>query len=268
MSRPLNINSKKALINYIENTVGELPFVEECWEIALDETRVRNEQVAENNRFNPVKRQRVATSKVYFELLAQPRFKAMAEGEYRRRKGILEPEDEKEKEKEKEKPKIPVHFEDYIDDVESEQGKFILTLLNKYYVELYDKEIVKFIISRIKSYYGEYELNSASDEYLVITVISDEVVLREFNQKRARGEEVDIKEMKSIRDSYLSSLDGLKALKKFNQDNKDKENLFSIWTEKLVKDGSVNKIHKVYDKDQIDFIMENNIEAIRRSFSG
>lgn len=66
----------------------------------------------------------------------------------------------------------------------------------------------------------------------------------------------------------MSSLDGLKALKKFNQDNKNKENLFSLWVEKLVREGDVDNIKKTYTKDQIDFVLDNNINAIRRSFGG
>ena len=73
--------------------------------------------------------------------------------------------------------------------------------------------------------------------------------------------------MKTVRDSYMSSLDGLKVLKKFNQDNKDKENLFAIWVEKLVKSGDVSIKQKEYEQDQIDFLLEDNINAIRRSFS-
>ena len=87
-----------------------------------------------------------------------------------------------------------------------------------------------------------------------------------MNRERIRSGDVDPKEMKTVRDSYMASLDGLKVLKKFNQDNKDKENLFAIWVEKLVKSGDVSIKEKEYEKDQIDFILEDNINAIRRSF--
>ncbi|MBU5669647.1 hypothetical protein KQI68_07310 [Peptoniphilus sp. MSJ-1] len=275
MSRPLNVNSKAGLVNYIENTPSELPFVEECWEVAVAEAKVRNEQVAEFNRLNPSKRKRVAVSKVYFEFLKEPRFKKQAEALYRKKKGIIEPsekleefKEEIEKNKAIEEEKESLNFEDFIDDINSNQGQFILKLLNMYFVELYDADSIKFIISRIKSYYGEYELNSASDEYLVITAISDELVLRKMNRERIRSGSFDAKEMKTVRDSYMSSLDGLKVLKKFNQDNKDKENLFAIWSEKLVKSGDVEMKKKEYTEDQIDFILKDNIDAIRRSFNG
>lgn len=270
MARPLNINSKKGIINYLENTAGEYPFIEECWEIAEEETRVRNEKIAEYNKLSPKKKKRVATSKVYFEFMKQPRFAQMGKELLLKKQGQITPseklEEFKENMVEEDKPKS-LRFEDYIEDLESNQGQFILRLLNMYFVELYDEDSIKFIISRIKSYYGEYELNSASDEYLVITAISDELVLRKMNRERIRSGDVDPKEMKTVRDSYMSSLDGLKVLKKFNQDNKDKENLFAIWVEKLVKSGDVNIKQKEYDKDQIDFLLEDNINAIRRSFS-
>ena len=263
LARPLNIQSKKALMAYINDTPSELPFVEECWEIAVEETKVRNEKVVEFNRDSPVKRHRVATSRVYFELLKQPRFNKMAKELDLKRKGLLS-EDNQDEENGKLKA---LNFEDYIDDLDSEQGQFILKLLETYFVELYDEDSIKFIISRINSYYGEYELNSASDEYLVITAISDELILRKLNRQRINSG-IDSKEMKTIRDSYMSSLDGLKALKKFNQDNKNKENLFSLWVEKLVREGDVDNIKKTYTKDQIDFVLDNNINAIRRSFGG
>ena len=65
MARPLNINSKKGIINYLENTAGEYPFIEECWEIAEEETRVRNEKIAEYNKLSPKKKKRVATCLLY-----------------------------------------------------------------------------------------------------------------------------------------------------------------------------------------------------------
>lgn len=270
MARPLTVNSKKGIINYLENTPEELPFVEECWEIAEEETRVRNEKVAEYNKLSPKKKKRVSTSRVYFEFMNQPRFKKMGEELLLKKQGQLTPSEKLEEFKENMvEPKKPqsLNFEDYIDDLHSNQGQFILRLLNMYFVELYDEDSIKFIIARIKSYYGEYELNSASDEYLVITAISDELVLRKMNRERIRSGDVDPKEMKTVRDSYMASLDGLKVLKKFNQDNKDKENLFAIWVEKLVKSGDVSIKEKEYEKDQIDFILEDNINAIRRSFS-
>ena len=269
MARPLTVNSKKGIINYLENTPEELPFVEECWEIAEEETRVRNEKVAEYNKLSPKKKKRVSTSRVYFEFMNQPRFKKMGEELLLKKQGQLTPSEKLEEFKENiVEPKKPksLNFEDYIDDLSSNQGQFILRLLNMYFVELYDEDSIKFIIARIKSYYGEYELNSASDEYLVITAISDELVLRKMNRDRIKNGDVDPKEMKTVRDSYMASLDGLKVLKKFNQDNKDKENLFAIWVEKLVKSGDVSIKQKEYEKDQIDFILEDNINAIRRSF--
>lgn len=271
MSRPLNVNSKAGIINYLENSVDELPFVEECWEISEEEARVRNEKIAEYNKLSPKKKKRVSTSRVYFEFMKEPRFRKMGEELLLKQQGQITPseklEEFKENMVEEEQPKS-LKFEDYIDDLDSNQGQFILRLLNMYFVELYDEDSIKFIIARIKSYYGEYELNSASDEYLVITAISDELVLREMNRQRIKNGDTDPKEMKTVRDSYMASLDGLKVLKKFNQDNSDKENLFAIWVEKLVKSGDVSIQQKVYEKDQIDFILEDNIDAIRRSFSG
>lgn len=269
MARPLTVNSKKGIINYLENTPEELPFVEECWEIAEEETRVRNEKVAEYNKLSPKKKKRVSTSRVYFEFMNQPRFKKMGEELLLKKQGQLTPSEKLEEFKENmvepEKPQS-LNFEDYIDDINSNQGQFILRLLNMYFVELYDEDSIKFIISRIKSYYGEYELNSASDEYLVITAISDELVLRKMNRARIKTGDIDSKDMKTLRDSYMASLDGLKVLKKFNQDNSDKENLFAIWVDKLVRSGDVSIKQKIYEKDQIDFILEDNINAIRRSF--
>lgn len=271
MSRPLNINSKKGIINYLENTPEELPFVEECWEIAEEETRVRNEKIAEYNKLSPKKKKRISTSRVYFEFINEPRFKKMAQELLLKKQGQITPSEKLEDFKEEIKNNTPkkevLHFEDYIDDINSAQGQFILRLLNMYFVELYDEDSIKFIIARIKSYYGEYELNSASDEYLVITAISDELVLRKMNRQRIKSGNIDPREMKTVRDSYMASLDGLKVLKKFNQDNSDKENLFAIWVEKLVKSGDVDLKPKEYTKDQIDFILEDNINAIRRSFS-
>lgn len=269
MSRPLTINSKKGIINYLENTAGEFPFVEECWEIAEEETRIRNEKIAEYNKISPKKKKRVSTSRVYFEFMKQPRFAQMGKELLLKKQGQITPSEKLEEFKDNmvDDKSTSLNFEDYIEDLDSSQGQFILRLLNMYFVELYDEDSIKFIISRIKSYYGEYELNSASDEYLVITAISDELVLRKMNRERIRSGSVDPKEMKTVRDSYMASLDGLKVLKKFNQDNKDKENLFAIWVEKLVKSGDVSIKEKHYEKDQIDFILEDNINAIRRSFS-
>ena len=150
MARPLTINSKRGIINYLENTTGEYPFIEECWEIAEEETRVRNEKIAEYNKISPKKKKRVATSKVYFEFMQQPRFAQMGKELLLKKQGQITPseklEEFKENMVEEEKPKS-LNFEDYIEDLESNQGQFILRLLNMYFVELYDEDSIKFIIN-------------------------------------------------------------------------------------------------------------------------
>lgn len=172
----------------------------------------------------------------------------------------------KEEEPKQEEKKEPVVLEDYIDDIHTPQGKFICTFIKRYFGEIYSVDTAVFLIDRAKSYYGEYELNSASDEFLVMTALTDELVIREITKKRVCYSAIDNKELETIRNGYMKSLDGLKALKKFDKGEKESDNKFTAWVDKLVKGKELDR-HKVrIRKDTVDKLIDSQIRGIRNVF--
>lgn len=176
----------------------------------------------------------------------------------------------KEEDKQEEEPKeevIPVlKLEDYIPDYESHQGQFISHFIERYFGDMTNEDTLHFLIDRIKSYYGEYELNSASDEFLVMTAIADELVIREITKRRVNYTDIDNKELELIRNSYIKSLDGLKALKKFDKGEKESDSKFTVWVNKLVRGEELDSNKIEITEDDIDRLIESELRGIRNVF--
>lgn len=175
-----------------------------------------------------------------------------------------EDDDEEEQEEPEELPVL--NLKDYIPDYDSNQGKFISHFIERYFGDMTNEDTLRFLIDRIKSYYGEYELNSASDEFLVMTAIADELVIREITKRRVNYTDIDNKELELIRNSYIKSLDGLKALKKFDKGEKESDSKFTVWVNKLVKGEELDSNKTIVTEDDIDRLLEAELRGIRNVF--
>ena len=187
---------------------------------------------------------------VYFELRASPLFN----------------QEEDDEEEEPEEVIEVLNLKDFIPDYESHQGRFISHFIERYFGEMTNADTLRFLIDRIKSYYGEYELNSASDEFLVMTAIADELVIRDITKKRVNYTDIDNKELELIRNSYIKSLDGLKALKKFDKGEKESDSKFTVWVNKLVRGEELDSNKIEITEDDIDRLIESELRGIRNVF--
>lgn len=257
--RPENIQSKEVLKRYLDSNPSELPFVEDCWNAAVVESNAKNKIIKVENAKPGVRAKKLTSpGSVYFELLSTPIFQEQAETAINNGMKLSQHGDSI----------AEIDVKDYIDNLNSQQGQFIYKALTQYFGTFQSESAVKFVVERIKNYYGEYELNSASDEFLVMTAITDELVMRDFTQRRVIGKSIDNKELETIRNGYMKSLDGLKALKKLDTSNKEKDNKFTVWVDKLMKNEKLSGSDIKYEKDEIDRLAELQLEGIRGVFSG
>lgn len=253
--RPTNIKSREDLIDYLLEAENEDPFNEECFQCALVETKRRNDIIRKNNNTPGKEIKRLEfLGNVYFELRASPMFMEKDE------------DDEDDKDEEIEEEPVVLNLEDYIPEFESRQGQFIAHFIERYFGDMTNEDTLRFLIDRIKSYYGEYELNSASDEFLVMTAIADELVIRDITKRRVKYTDIDNKELELIRNSYIKSLDGLKALKKFDKGEKESDSKFTVWVNKLVKGEELDSNKIEIKEDDIDRLIESELRGIRNVF--
>lgn len=259
MARPKRIKTKQQLLNYLTTAADELPFNEECYKCAAVEVNKRNEQIRIENSLPGAKAKKPEfLGNVYFELLASPLFNGSTNGDTSTMPDYVDREDPS---------KVrTISVEDFIDDIDTAQGQFIFKFIKKYFGNISSMDTAKFIIARVRAYYGEYELNSASDEFLVMSAITDELVMRDITRRRINYKYDNNKELETIRNVYMKSLEGLKALKKFDKGEKENENKFSVWVNKLVEEGDLDVDAYDYEEDDIDRLIKLQVEGLRGAF--
>ena len=265
-----SIDSEIAMKQYIADNPSNLPFVKEAWETAKKEAKYENLKISEYNKnAKGSKKNRLSIGQVYQKLMSTDRYKELGEALRRKEEGVPEDIVGQDGAEETKKDSKAVDLKSCIKDMESPEGQFIYRFLTQYFGSFSEKEDVDFLVSRIRSYYGEYELNSASDEYLVMVAISDELILKRINQKRLDGSLTVLKDMKTIRDNYMSTLDGLKVLKKLADKKDSSEEHFSAWVKKLTDEGELlPDVTKPYPKDDVDRLLKAQRRSLTASIEG
>lgn len=255
--RPTNIKTKRGMLAFLEENDNEMPFVEEAWLVAVEEAEKVNTSIRHKNLTTGMKKRLIAPGNLYFDLLETPRYREMAQRLLRQREGIPEPEEKR----------ASVCTKELLASCAPHERVFLEKFIAQYFNELDDEETLAYIIARIQAYYGEYELNGASDEYLVMSAISDEVVIRELNRQRLSGGLDVAKQMRSARSDYMDALEGLSALKKFNLENKGKESLFSLWVKKLTEEGKLQEEVSLAP-DDIDILLKAQRTSLEEASHG
>lgn len=256
-----------AMKEYIRENPNWLPFVQEAWDVAVEDAKIENAKIREFNKTAPGEsKKRKSIGLMYQRLMQTARYREMGEAIRRKEEGIPEPGSRELAEKE---DKDLLDVKDFIDDMESPEGQFIYKFLKRYFNGFTESEDIVFLIDRIKSYYGEYELNSASDEYLVMVAISDELVLKRMNQNRLDGNLTMLKDMKNVRDNYMATLDGLKVLKKLADKQDNSKNHFSAWVDDLSKNHELyHEDSSSFDEDDVDKLLKSQRRSMYASFYG
>lgn len=252
------LETKEELVKYLEeNQDTEYPFNEEVWKLAVEKTAEKErefkvlkevdfdgtEKVKKipNGAINPVSK--------YFQLIALPQYKKQCE--------------ELQKEQEEE---LVADVDDMLEQLDdSEENTFIRELVTIYFSNVKGEDL-DFVIDRLSDYYSNYEFNEGSDKFLVVSAVSDELTLRELYGKRVKGSDNEVK-IEKVKKGYLSTLDGLKLLKKQGSKLEDGKNKFTMFVDELEKAGELKFDTKGYEPDQIDRLIEHTRRSIVRAFS-
>lgn len=257
IKRP-DIPDKEHLIAYLEANAGiELPFVEEVWEQAV----IKAEEA--QNQVNPTKEVTITdidgnvTTKVtpagtrvtdpvkyYFRLMGL---------QQNRNKAILIQESKVE-ESESKREILNTYFDDdvateYVDEITS-------------WIALFPPQERQFLKQRYASYYDTYDINDGADKGSLKGLLSLEVELHRIDIRRAGGKSININDEKKLREMFDNTFQSLKWTKKQRNAREDMaQNKFTIFMDKLVKDGEFKNNPKHYDPDEIDFIINTSLEA-------
>lgn len=122
-----------------------------------------------------------------------------------------------------------------------------------------------YLKQRYANYYDNYEINDGADRTLLSRILSIEIELYRINCKRALGSKIDINEERKLNDMLRETMESMKWTKKQRSAMDDMaQNKFSIWMDKMVKEGKfVPKEHEI-PKDEIDMLIEIIPQAVRK----
>jgi len=267
-NRP-KMETKKELMSYLRrNKDIELPFVQEVWDLAVEQTagKVAGTKAVETTDINGdikiIKIPDIIDNPVskYFQLMALKRNKE--KGEALRDKNKDKTSNQVEI-KNDENLETKIDEDDDILDVE--KNSFITGLINIYFSKVNDEDL-DFVVSRLSEYYTNYEFNEGSDKFLVVSVVSDELSLRELYSKRVKGSDNE-KRIKDVQDGYLKKLDSLKVLKKQGSAIDEGKNKFTVFVDELEKAGELKFKTPEIDNDIIGELVKAINNSVIRAFS-
>ena len=254
------INDKEELIAYLNaNPETEYPFVEEVWESAVKKAKENEDKdvptkttITIDKDGNEIVKKQVAGTivtdpvKYYFRLMGLKQNK---------KKGIALQEAKLE-ENENKQEILSVHFDDdkdttYTDEITS-------------WIALFPPNERQFLKQRYASYYDTYEINDGADKSSLKGILSLEIELYRIDLRRASSRTINIGDEKKLREMLESTFQSLKWTKKQRNARDDMaQNRFTVFMDKLVKEGEFKPNPKEYDPDEIDFIIQTALDAQR-----
>lgn len=259
------MHTKEDVMKYLEeNSEEELPFVEEVWEkaVATAKENENKEQpykiitLVDSDGNKVQKKQRNGTIirdpvKLYFKLmhLTQNKKKGIAIKE-----GRVETDENKVAIAEAKFGDEEEHNE-YMDEISS-------------WIALFNKDEREYLKRRYVNYYDTYEINEGADKLSLKRLLSLEIGLYRIDRNRALGKPVNMVEEEKLTRQLNMMLESLKWTKKQRNAREDMaQNKFTIFMDSLAKEGEFKPNPKSYDQDEIDFLMETYINAIRDMLS-
>lgn len=273
------METKNELMSYLRrNKDTELPFVKEVWDMAIEQTAGKSvgtkvvETVDENGNTQVMKVADMSNNPVskYFQLMSlQPN---KLKGEALREKAlgkakndtVVEVDSNTDSNVSNDNVDIIVDINDeFIGD--DRKNSFITGLVNIYFSKISDDDL-DFVVSRLSEYYTNYEFNEGSDKFLVVSVVSDELSLRDLYSKRIRGSDNE-KRIKDVQDGYLKKLDSLKVLKKQGSTVDEGKNKFTVFVDTLEKAGELKYKAPEIDNDVIGNLVNAINNSVIRAFS-
>lgn len=117
---------------------------------------------------------------------------------------------------------------------------------------------------RYLSYVTSYEVNEGADMISLKRILSLELETYRIDNDRVAGKDVDINLEKRVNESLLGILESLKWTKKQRSNMDDmSQNKFTVFMDKMVKNGGYVPTNVNVEKDDIDFLLEQFLDGVR-----
>lgn len=259
-----SLQTKEELIKYLNDIEG-VPFIEELWEKANEKAKdCEGKQPpitvkTYTDKYGNVKERRYgggtfSTNPIshYFRMMGLPYYKNKA-------RDILNEREAAEMAKESQSEIM----ETYFDDDSGEQQNEIITWINMFP----NARERQYLRQRYASYYDNYEINDGADRVSLSRILSLEIELYRFNMQRATGKAVDIVKEEKLTKMLRETLESMKWTKKQRSAMDDAaQNKFSIWMDKMAKNGKFTPEHHEIPKDEIDMLIEIIPQAVAKMF--
>lgn len=127
-----------------------------------------------------------------------------------------------------------------------------------------NKDERNYLLKRYADYFDQYEVNDGADKVLLKRILSCEIELHRIDLLRANGNRIDLNNEKKMTDLLQNTLESMKWTKKQRNARDDMaQNKFTVWMDKQVEDGGFEPVKHTYAKDDIDFLLEAYVSAVR-----
>lgn len=259
------VKNKDELIRYLNaHPDSELPFVEVAWDDA-NRKCLENEGKQDKVTYKVVidedgreQKKKVHTAKfitdpvaMYFKLMSLKNYSTIGEG--------IRYENQKEYENGREVFKLYLNKDEERDRKNNE-------ILD--WIEMFSPDEKEFLKKRYASYYDTYDINDGADRLTLKRLLSLEIEAFRIDIERAKGKSVDANKEKKVTDMLRDTLESLKWTKKQRSARDDMaKNRFTIWMDDLEEQGEFIPNPKVYEKDQIDNLLEIMMKSMGEMLS-
>ena len=262
-----DIPDKEHLIQYLEaNSETELPFVEEVWEKAVMRAKESEEKQTpfEESVVTDMDGNVTKTRKVKGVVVTDPvKYYFRLMGLNQNKKKAIAIQEEKYEEDESKQAIAETYFED-----EDDEKKNIYTDEISSWIALFPPDERQYLKRRYVNYYDTYEINEGADKLSLKRLLSLEIELYRIDKKRAAGKSINLVDEEKLTKQLNTVLESLKWTKKQRSSMDDMaQNKFTIFMDSMMKNGKFTPTNKKYDKDDVDFLMETYVNAIRDMLS-
>ena len=248
------VETKEDLIRYLDNVEG-MPFLEELWDLCVEKAEAdKNKQqpmlektyidANGNKTTKTVAAGTIIPNPVghYFRMMGLPQYKKKAVE-------ILNEKEAKEAMDESQSEIMEVAF----DDDSGEQYNEIIAWINMFP----NAKERQYLRQRYASYYDNYDINEGADRVSLSRILSLEIELYRINAKRATGGRVDIVQEEKLTKMLRDTLESMKWTKKQRSAAEDMaQNKFTVFMEKMAKEGRFMPEEVEAPKDDIDALLE------------
>lgn len=248
------VETKEDLIRYLDNVEG-MPFLEDLWDLCVEKAEAdKNKQqpmlektytdANGNKTTKTVAAGTIIPNPVghYFRMMGLPQYKKKAVE-------MLNEKEAKEAMDESQSEIMEVAF----DDDSGEQYNEIIAWINMFP----NAKERQYLRQRYASYYDNYDINEGADRVSLSRILSLEVELYRINAKRATGGRVDIVQEEKLTKMLRDTLESMKWTKKQRSAAEDMaQNKFTVFMEKMAKEGRFMPEEVEAPKDDIDALLE------------